>query len=64
MKWFKRKSRLAEAKRDLERERMRDRMLMCMIAMGFEPDDDVQCWMRLSEIILDHEMRLKKLEGS
>lgn len=65
IKWFKKKAQIiiVDPKREAEVKRMKERKLMCMYAMGFNPDDGQQCWMRLSEILLDHELRLKKLEG-
>ena len=65
IKWFKKRLQIVvvDAKREAEVERMNQRKLMCMYAMGFDPDDSVQCWMRQAEILLDHELRLKKLEG-
>lgn len=59
--WFKKRLQITII--DPKREAEVERELMCMYAMGFNPDDGVQCWMRLAEILLDHELRLKKLEG-
>ena len=62
LKWFK-KVVIVDPKREAEVKRMEERKLMCMYAMGLDPDDSHQCWMRQAEIMLDHELRLKKLEG-
>jgi hypothetical protein len=62
MKWFRQKKK-EYTKRDPVVDRMRERELICMRAMGFDPDDPQQCWMRLHEVLLDYELRLKRLEG-
>lgn len=54
---------IADRKREEEEKRMNERKVMLQYAMGFDPSDSAQCWMRLHEILMDHENRIKKLEG-
>lgn len=54
---------IADRKREEEEARMRERQLMLQHAMGFDPTDQTQCWMRLHEILMEHENRISKLEG-
>lgn len=54
---------IVDRKREEEEARMRERQLMLQHAMGFDPTDTTQCWMRLHEILMEHENRISKLEG-
>jgi len=51
---------------DEDRERahkMRVEQLTIQQELGFDPDDNAQSWLRLHQILKDHEDRLKALEG-
>lgn len=67
--WFKKreKPRLVIVDTDdAERGRidaMRDEQRKLQRELGFDPFDDVQSWLRLHQILKDHEDRLKALEG-
>lgn len=50
------------AKEARDRE-MRHQQTMIQYELGFEPGDDVQSWLRLHQILKDHDDRLKALEG-
>jgi hypothetical protein len=54
---------IEDRERTIKEEQMRERQLMLQHAMGFDPSDPAQCWMRLHEILMDHENRISKLEG-
>lgn len=67
--WFKKRETprlVVVARRDPIREEqervMRMRMENLQERLGFHPDDDIQRWLRLHEILMDHEERIKQLE--
>lgn len=47
-----------------EQEEMFKEQLRIRALLGFEEGNDTQSWLRLHQIMLDHENRLKALEDS
>ena len=47
-----------------EEEAMHQDQLRIRDELGFERGNDTQAWLRLHQILLDHEERLKALENS
>jgi hypothetical protein len=48
---------------DPDRHAMQDEMNIIQHQLGFEVGNEPQNWLRLHQILLDHEERLKKLES-
>ena len=51
-------------KRTPEQELMYKEQLRIRTLLGFEEGDDHQNWLRMHQIMLDHENRIKALEGT
>lgn len=43
---------------------MRHQQTMIQHELGFKPDDGVQSWLRLHQILKDHDDRIKALENA
>jgi hypothetical protein len=50
-------------KRTPEQEVMWQEQLRIRALLGFEEGDNVQNWLRMHQIMLDHDNRIKALEG-
>jgi hypothetical protein len=51
------------SERTPEQEAMFQEQLRIRDALGFERGNDTQAWLRLHQILLDHEERMKQLEA-
>jgi hypothetical protein len=54
----------ADTKRQERVKAMRAEQISIQIELGFDPSDSVQGWLRLHQILKDHEDRIKSLEAS